>query len=480
MNKITDSNQSSRIKYGIMSSTITIAVIGIISLIYAISIILHDKYDLSIDMTFNKVFDMSQESKDFLKELNKDITINVLSTEQQFDSGEEYHRVAHTLKTYSRLSPKIHLNYLDIVKNPMIVEKYKEENVNYRSVIIEHLNKFKILNMEDLFDMEFSYSKGNRIIASKAEQAITSAIMEVSSDQKLKICILTGHDGGNTQGIEKLLKDNLYDVCQINLLTSDIPKDTSMVIIASPTKDYTKEELNKLSTFLDNDGNYGKNIFYFAHPGQPDLPNINSFLAEWDIAIDRLLVLDESRQTQLHQFSSTVEYSDQEFFKSLVDKDSPTVFISSNPIRFINQETTNKTHNTLLNFSAEAVGLKYTESSIEPPEQATAKGPFVAIAKSTKYNDAAASSVIVSGSIMSADMHFLFALPIGNAEAYLKIVNNACEKKDIGIDIVSTNLRGDEINIQENVARIIGTVCWIIPIAVLIFGIVVWKSRRHK
>ena len=43
--------------------------------------------------------------------------------------------------------------------------------------------------------------------------------------------------------------------------------------------------MKKIDEYLDNDGHFGKNLYYFADPTQPELPNIEEFLSEWGIGV---------------------------------------------------------------------------------------------------------------------------------------------------------------------------------------------------
>lgn len=185
--------------------------------------------------------------------------------------------------------------------------------------------------------------------------------------------------------------------------------------------------------------------------------------------------------TQLGEFSSLVEYSDQDLFKPLIEKNAYTIFLKSKPVRFINKETDNIKHSELISFSDSAVGLKYTEDSLEDVESATIKGPFGAIIKTSKGNDNKQSSLIVSGSVLSVDRALLYQLPVSNSDVYLKIIGNATDKKDIGINIASKEFNGDVINIKQNTVSLLRLIFIVlIPAVVVGTGLSVWISRRHK
>ena len=300
-------------------------------------------------------------------------------------------------------------------------------------------------------------------------------------DEYLNKIILRGndHDKQKTPKPEKLLSDNFYDIIKVNLLTSSIPQDLALVVIAGPKKDFTPAEINNLNQYLNNNGNYGKNILYFPTISEDSLPNLTNFLKSWDINIEQAIAFDKTNMTQLGQYSSIVEYGDSELFKNLISQNAYTVFVQSRPINFVNEETEATKHSTLLSFSSNAEGITFSDSAEN--EEPSIKGPFAAIAKTSKFSGDKSSSVVVSGSLISIDGALLYQIPVSNADAYLTIINNITDKKDNGINIVSKEFKGSEINLKQNnvdFLRMIFIV--IVPAIVIGCGLTVWSSRRNK
>ncbi|MBP0979180.1 MAG: GldG family protein [Oscillospiraceae bacterium] len=478
-----------RFKHGTASTVITLTFLAIIILIYVISIKLHDKYNLSIDMTSKKIFEISQESKDYLQSLDKDIIIRVLLPEKDFLEHpyypEQYNQVNRILKTCKKYGKNILLIYDDIIKNPKLADKYDSEISQY-SVVVESKtdsNRYRVLDIDNLFEINQGYGSID-LTSSKAEQAVISSIMAITSDDQVRVGFLSGHQESDLSGFKKLLSDNLYQVSDINLLTTDIPQELSLIIIATPEKDFTTDEIKKLDQYLDNDGKLGKNILYFAGLNQGDLPNLESFLSKWDFSIEKAVVYDQVNMTQLGQYSSIVEYSDSDLFKALIDKNAYTVFLSPRLVRFTGEDTEEKTHSEFLSFSSDAVGLSYKEDSIESVDNPSFKGPFAAIAKTSKFlktNKNNVSSVIVSGSIFSVDSVLLYNMPVANAQAYLKIISNITDKKNIGVNIVPKEFSGEKINIKQSTVEMFRLVFVVlVPSIVVGAGLSVWVSRRHK
>lgn len=484
MRKLKNTLNNPRFKHGTMATIITLAFITIVVLVYAISLMLNSKYSLSLDMTSKKIFELTDESKKYISNLDSEITIRVLSPEKDFINNqyypEQYHQLNQILKMYKKYGKNINLIYDDIIKNPNLVNKYQNEQINQYSIIVEMLGRHRVLNGNNLFETEQNYMS-QKIVASKAEQAITSAIMSMNADKQYKIGILSGHEEIEIAGFEKLLSDNLYEVSKVNMLTSDIPQDLSLIVIAAPQKDYSEAEIAKLNKFLENNGEYGKNILYFAGIYENDLTNMASFLKSWDVNIDKAVAYDESNMTQISQYSAIVEYSEEELFRSLIEKNAYTVFLLSRPVTFVGADSKEKTHTDLLSFSSNAVGLKYSKDSIETVNQATIQGPFAAVVKTSKVNNSKTSSVIVSGSVMSVKDEFLFQSSLANADVYLKIIGDVTNKKDMGVNIIAKEFGGAEMNVKQTTANVLRLIFVVfVPAIVVGCGLSVWMGRRYK
>lgn len=97
---------------------------------------------------------------------------------------------------------------------------------------------------------------------------MTSALYTVSSESSVKVAVIGGHgaqtasgEGTALSGLKTLLSKNNYTFTDVaSVLTDEIPEDASSVVLYQPTEDFTSEEISKISDYLINGGNYGKNL----------------------------------------------------------------------------------------------------------------------------------------------------------------------------------------------------------------------------
>jgi hypothetical protein len=124
---------------------------------------------------------------------------------------------------------------------------------------------------------------GPQIIAG-AEHAFTSAIMMVSGKKQPKVYFVTGHGEQNLvadyDSAAGALRDNLFDVAEIDLSASDIPADASLVIMAGPRHGPSASELDKLQAYAKGGGR----LLVLVDPDPP--PEVRTFLARWWMGID--------------------------------------------------------------------------------------------------------------------------------------------------------------------------------------------------
>ena len=183
-NEILSQLKTRKFKVGSLATALTVVVTAIIIVINLIVGQLTDKFSLSLDLTQNKIFSLTEQSINFIKNLDKDVEIILLSDENTFTQTNSYFAQANSvLRKYDLNSNKIKLTYVDTVKNPTYLNEYQDENLTETSIIVKSGDKHKIITVQDIFDIQRSYY-GSTITGSKAEQELTSAILYVTSENQ--------------------------------------------------------------------------------------------------------------------------------------------------------------------------------------------------------------------------------------------------------------------------------------------------------
>ena len=154
-----DKFTSRRFKHGGLAIIIIILFLVGVVVINMIAGTLNDKYPyFSWDLTRDQTFDMTQESIDYVKGLDKDIKITVLNDEDSFVAGGQYYQQANNIiKQYPQYNSRITLEYVDVNKNPAYLNTLTEDvNVATNDILVECEGRQKVVSSIDLFNTQDS------------------------------------------------------------------------------------------------------------------------------------------------------------------------------------------------------------------------------------------------------------------------------------------------------------------------------------
>jgi len=460
-------------KYGAASTAFTVIFLAAIILVNIIFAVLGDKFNLRLDLTKEGLYEISGETKDFLRELEKEVTLTIMVPEVQFDQ-----RTLELLKKYNASSNKIELKSIDLNVNPAYAQKYNT-NLNYSSIVVECGSKYKVLNTSDFY--QYNTSTGE-IIANRAEQKITSAIQNVTSDTTSKMLFTKGHDEIETQVFRQMAEENNYVVEEISLLTDNIDEDVKMIIIVNPKRDFTLEEIDKIDRYIDRGG---VGLTVFVSPENTGLTNLESYIAEWGIEIQSDLVLD-SRAFYNQPYAIIPQTVEGDY----------TSGIGSN--EFIITPMTKS-----LNILFEEKGLYYTDEILKTYDSAYSKkvndlneindqnkaegdltGPFVIAASSQKMITGSStnqnSRLVVFGSSYMISDSMLSTTSFANTELTVNLFNSV--KNDDGMIYVSPKYYKNEYLKITNIEGITFGFIFVIaiPVGLLISAFVVFLRRKNR
>ena len=105
---------SQRARFGATAGLYTIVIIAILAAINYLGV----RFNKPLDLTSNKRFTLSQETQKIIGNLKQDATITYFDTSRNFDQARG------VLDRYKNLSPKIHVEYVDLKTQPMRAREY--------------------------------------------------------------------------------------------------------------------------------------------------------------------------------------------------------------------------------------------------------------------------------------------------------------------------------------------------------------------
>ena len=113
---VKDPNKNRRLRYGGVATAITVGVIAVIVVLNVLVTALNTRFPLSVDMTSDKRFTLSEQGTEYLKKVESDITIYLMMPKEEFENvGDPGSRVPPALEQFSQVNPKIKVEYLSLI-----------------------------------------------------------------------------------------------------------------------------------------------------------------------------------------------------------------------------------------------------------------------------------------------------------------------------------------------------------------------------
>lgn len=243
------------------------------------------------DLTKYRRFSLSAETLSWIQQLKQPVHI-VVSVSEENDSPEirgllnEY---AHA--TEANPAGKITVEYLDVYQNRGKAERLGIEQSDV--IVLLCGEKPRILPIRELYRVD----KGVKV-AFQGEQAVTAALLDVSSPTRKKIYFLSGHaelsptDTEPRRGLS-VVRDELrlrnFEVDGLNIdIARKIPDDASLLISVNPQSRFSPFEQEQLRQYLN--AKAGR-LILFLPPGQPSF-GLDDLLLDWGVIVDNDLVCD--------------------------------------------------------------------------------------------------------------------------------------------------------------------------------------------
>lgn len=483
--------KSRKAKHGTVAMAITALVIVMVIVLNIIIGLLVNRFpDLELDLTSNNSFALQDDTIDYVSHLNNDVTVYILMEKDKFESQGTYFVQAQKMlnKMASKSDGKMKIKYVDLTSNPSFTSNYP--NVDWQSssanniVLVESGKQYKVLTLTDCFEYDektYNYYGTYSFTGTKIEQAVVTAILNVTTDDKVVVDMIKGNNEQDYSSLKSLLENNAYQVNEVSLATGDFDKDAKVAIMYAPSVDLDEKIVEKLSTWLSNDGKYGCSLIYVPTADMGEMPNLDDFLKEWGMSIDRGYVF-ETDETALVNASSpyafTVSYGD--YYKdNLKNSKIPVVVSESHAVNITDENTAH----ALLKTTDKAGVLPIdADKSWDYKDAITGNGENVAAEGVMTNEDKKSSRVVVFGSYVMFSDTIMQYNSFNNSAYFMNVINTIADKEDVGITIESKSIDNTELGITDVATQNTMLVVFVIviPIAILVAGFVFWLRRRNR
>lgn len=258
------------------------------------------------DFSRDQKYTLSSQTRRVISSLKKPVRMTIF-----FSGGSDIARdVNSLLKEYAFASKK--MIDIEVVDPFMAMARAREVATLYKLrdndnvVVIDYGGRTKFVNASSMADYDPALNPVDppRLKAFKGEEAITSALIEISEEGVNKVYALAGHaenaiDSDPTlEGLKAYIERQNIQVAPLNLSDTDaVPPDAKAVFIVAPKYDLSESEIAALRAYWEKRGR----LWVFTNPGS-GTPRLSAFLAEQGIAPND----DQVLRTQAMRMASGV------------------------------------------------------------------------------------------------------------------------------------------------------------------------------
>lgn len=432
---------------------------------------------MEIDVTSSKLYSLTEDTKEIIKGLKKDVAIYVIAAEKSADTT-----VSETLKRYEDSSSHIKVEYKDPTVNPGFYQQYTQENISMGSLIVVCGEVSRVIDYQELFETEVDYTTySQQTTGYDGEGQITSALQYVTNENMPVVYQLTGHGETELSGnFAKAVEKANVTMQSLHLLKEDaVPKDAAALIINGPASDFSEDDAEKVRTYMKNGGNVLVSLNYQA---DGEMKNFASVLSEYGVTrVTGLIAEGDSDRYYQNPFYLLPDVASSAYTSSVGSNYifAPYVQGVSYP-----ESSEDVTYTPLLTTSDSAVAKADTANATTYAfEEGDAKGPFTIGLLAERQKDGETNGrLIVYGSFDifsdSADQ----MVSGTNSGMFADVLSNFVQTEDAAAVVIPVkSYETAQLVVTAFLGRVIGlSILILLPVLLLLTGIVIWAKRRKR
>ena len=424
------------------------------------------------DLTEQKIYSLSEESKKIVKQVVKPFTFFVVDSK---NSNDREH-IKQLFGLYSNENPKITFEFVSVQNARSVRDYINPSNVN-------------------MFYMEYGQGEDKIVgtLGKFEEIEISQAINKITATNSKVVYYLTGHGEPDIQSESELGLKSFGDTVSnlsynlVGLLLSSVkkvPEDASLLILASTEKDYLDSEKKLLKDYILQGGK----VLILGDPKSKD--DFSFLLSDIGIKINSNIVLDQLHI--LHGASEigwqiiASEFSNHQITNGFSASKSPVVFLLASSVGVDRNVDKEKYVNLLSSSKASWGETNFTDLFQKDPKaefnkEEDLKGP---LSLGVAYNSESSnpiygknSRVVVYGDIewaRNANLNIY-----SNKELLVNTVNWLIE--DNTNSWVKKTIRPSRLNpIKRSTFQIMLIMAFLLPEIILIGLLSIWFYRNNR
>lgn len=546
------------LKRGIYSIILSVLFIVGVVLITALATALSARYPLELDLTANKEHTMSSDNVKYIRSVNKKVDIYVCLTEDEYNCTSDtgytlayyaantdfvdasgvntsyYVQTVEMLKKYAQYNDNITVTFLDMSQPSAkeVTDRFTDYKTTYGDILVEstfavdgeNVTRRTAVLYKDVYTLKagdtntenyrqyaamgvnyalYGQGIGYMITENNVEQAISAAIYKVTSETTPVFLVPSTYCNVDSikGALEGTLKSNNFDIVYKDgmlstLLTSDSYDAYTGIILSDCTSDITGADRTAIESFLDNGGNKGKSLLYFAGTGTYKLTNLCALLGDWGIGFGSGILYETNKSMYIANDPTSFYYRSLETdYTKTADSLSSICFTAANsvPMSQLYETSSTATYVRTTKVAMRTAGgtvvvMPAGESKDTwTPESDTDKDAYPTVIVS-EDQATVGSDFVFSGVAAFASADFISSdwsqyTNVANLNATLDITNYLTGSADNPFNFVAKKLTNEDfkVNVTESKTLAIRIIFMaVVPIIIIGTGITVWIRRKTK
>ena len=413
-----------------------------------------------VDMTTEKLFTLSDQTKRIVGGLKQDVDVYWFD---KLPDPELKDQVAE----YTNLNARLHYKDVDPQQNPETAQQFG----------VTHLKQGVV-----------SSGAKHQLLEATTEQDITNAIVKVTRNSQKIVCFVEGHgekpitgsDADGFAGVNHALIEESYLTKSFNLATDNgVPPDCSLVVIAGPKQAFLPVESQILAKYLDEGGK----AFIMVDP-ETD-PKLDDVFSAWNVKLGDNVVVDASALSQMSQMGPfvpiAVTYGSSPITRTFGN--AMTLYPLARTVSAADKNKSQPGTTELIKSSTRSFTIPKLDPKVKEINYDATKdtlGPLSLGVAAERRSGMEASSkdgrVVVIGNSQFASNQF--AGQVRNADLFMNSVNWLAEDEDL-ISIRPKSATSRRVTFTETQQR---ELTWFsllfLPGIVILSGVYIWWKRR--
>ena len=473
--KIKESMNKKYLKNGSYSVVISAVFIVIVVVINMIVGALPTKYS-EFDLSSQKLYSIGDQTKSFLKDLDKDVTIY-----QVVQSGSEDETISKLLEKYEEESSHIRVEEKDPVVNPKFTSEYTSDEVSANSLIVVCGDRSKVVDYSNIYESSIDYNTyQSQTTGFDGEGQITSAISYVTSEDMPVLYTLDGHGEKElSSDIQEDIQKANIDIKSLNLITEEnVPEDAACLLINAPTSDISETEKDAIIEYLENGGK----AMIFSDYTTESMDNFDAVLKNYGVErVDGIVIEGDTQHYAQMPYYLVPTVNSTDAISDFASQGYYVLMPYAQGIKQSDDIRDTVTVNSLLTTSDSAYSKVDVNSGDIEKADGDVDGPFdLGVSITETLDDDKETQIVYYTSSNLMDSQINQMVSGGNEQMIMSSLNWMCSNDETTtISIPSKDLQVSYLTLTAyDVSFWKICVMGLIPGAFLVIGFMVWMKRR--